>query len=61
MQYNLPLVPIYPKKKIILKQNNDDVTDRYIALFLEGLIDKEDFIKLVSTDKQPHQPTNYIQ
>ena len=22
---------------------------------------KEDFIKLVSPDKQPHQPTNYIQ
>ena len=50
-----------PQPQHISKQSNDDDTSRYIAMFKGELIDKEEFFRLVSTDKQPHQSTNYIQ
>ena len=49
------------KPQHISKQDNEDDTSRYIALLRDGLIGKEDFIKLVSINKQPEQHSNYIQ
>jgi hypothetical protein len=60
---NIPKTPTKPNEEkpiIKTKPNEDDNTDRYIALLQKGLIGKDDFLKLLGVNNRDNS-NNYIQ
>ena len=54
-------IPEPSETKPIKKRENENTTDKYIALLRDGLIGKEEFISLMYLDKKPVQQSPYIQ